>query len=165
MGTTAMSSNLSMTRPTTGITPNVGYGSGKKTETVSQKAQAAEKQEDILVLDVTQEFRDEIKAKVAELDVPNILEIVPKPATSSETVWTSRQTCVGYDGSVFESKYYTNYVTHEQYNSNYIEMLIRKASGNKDQYFFEYFQNMAADIVSCFSTASTYKNVKRNGKV
>ena len=158
MGTVAMSSNLSMTRPTTGITPNVGYGSGNKTETVSQKAQAAEKNEDILVLDVTQEFRDEIKAKVAELDVPNLLEIVPKPATNSQPVWQPLRTFVGYDGSTFKLGYDYNYETHDQYNSNYLDILIEKASGVKNPYYLEYFHNMVVDIVSNFSTSSTYKS-------
>lgn len=156
MGTVAMSSNLSMTRPTTGITPNVGYGSGKKTDTVSQKAQVAEKHEDILVLDVTQEMRDEIKAKVAEIDVPSLLDVPKGPVASYKTVWQFQQTSVGYDGSTFETAYRYNYETNDQYNSNYLDILIGKASGNEDRYFFQYFQNMAADIVSCFSTAETY---------
>lgn len=156
MGTAAMSSNLSMTRPTTGITPNVGYGSGKKAETVSQKAQAAEKQEDILVLDVTQEMRDEIRAKAAKINVPNLLEIPTGPPIESKPISRALERFVGYDGSTFLAGFKHNLKTHEMYNSNYLDILIGKASGNEDPNFFEYFQNMAMEIVSNFSTASTY---------
>ena len=155
MGTFAMSSNLSMTRPTTGITPNVGYGGGKKTETELQ-VQAAGKQEDILVLDVTQEMRDEIRAKVAELDVPNLLEIPTGPPIESKPISRALERFVGYDGSTFLAGFKYNFETHEMYNSNYLDILIGKASGNEHPNFFEYFQNMAMEIVSNFSTASTY---------
>ena len=158
MGTAAMSSNLSMTRPTTGITPNVGYGSGKKTETASQKAQAAEKKEDILVLDVTQEFRDEIKAKVAEIEVPNLLEIPTGPPIESKPISRALERFVGYDGSTFLAGFKYNLETHEMYNTNYLDILIGKVSGNEDPNFFEYFQNMAMEIIYNFSTASTYKS-------
>lgn len=157
MGTFAMSSNLSMTRPAAGITPNVGYGSGKKTDTALQ-VQAAGKQEDILVLDVTQEMLDEIRAKVAELDVPNLLEIVPKPAVSGKSdIFSSGFYAVGYDGSKFPMSYEYNLVTHDMYDSNYLDILIGKASGNEDFYYFQYHNNMVTDIITTFSTASTYK--------
>ena len=89
---------------------------------MSQKAQAAEKKEDILVLDVTQEMRDEIKAMVAKIEVPNLLEIPTGPPIESKPITRALERFVGYDGSTFLAGF--------KYN---LESRIKKGSQKKKQ--------------------------------
>lgn len=54
--------------------------------------------------------------------------------------------------------YFSNYKTWETYTGGYLDILAEKAAGVNNPNYMEYFGNMRADIVSAFSTATTYKD-------
>lgn len=159
MGITAISNNLTQVSPAAGKKINVGY----KVQPTAEESARTVNCDTYEVMEITEKVKNQIKDRIANLKFHNILDMPSKPSpeengTITKTVMKAFKTVVGYDGSQFEVGYRYNYKTGSCYDSDYLDVLTRKAADDEDFYFNEYFQNMAVDIVSNFSTASTYKS-------
>ncbi len=159
MGIAEISNNLIQVNPSEGRRNTVGY----KVRPTAEESERAANCDTYQFGEIKDKVKSQMKERIANLKVPNILDIPSKASpeengTITKTVMKSFQTVVGHDGSKFEVGYRYNYQTGDCYDSNYFDVLVRKASGDEDFYFNEYFQNMAVDIISNFSTASTYKS-------
>ena len=159
MGITALSNNLTKVSSGAGSKINVGYKVQPTVEESSKTANCDTYESS----EIAEKVKSQIKDRIANLKYHNILYMPSKPSpeengTITKTVMKAFKTVVGYDGSQFEVGYRYNYKTGSSYDSDYLDVLTRKAAGDEDFYFNEYFQNMAVDIVSNFSTASTYKS-------
>lgn len=154
MGITSISSNLTHASPAAGSKFNVGY---KVQPTVEESSRTAncdtyENKE------IAEKVKNQIKDRIANLEVPNILDVKGKPITDAPNyLQFSERTVVGRDGSTFQMGYYSNYKTGEKYRSGYMDILAEKAAGINNPNYVEYFSNMTSDIVSVFGTAATYK--------
>lgn len=154
MGTTAISNNLTQVNPSEGKRNTVGY---KFQPTEEEKARTANC-DTYEVIDIADKVKNQMKERIANLEVPNILDVKGKPITDApNNLRFSERTVVGRDGSTFQMGYYSNSKTGEKYRSGYLDILAEKAAGINNPNYVEYFSNMTSDIVSVFGTAATYK--------
>lgn len=154
MGTTAISNNLTQANSSERKKINVGYKVYPNAEEISKTANCDTYESS----ETAEKVKSQIKDRIANLKVPNILDIKGKPASNPQPVSKSYWTFSGRDGSTFKLGYNYNIETGEEYRSNYIDILLEKAEGTKNPNYIDYLENMTADIVSNFGTASTYKS-------
>ncbi len=154
MGTTAIINNLTKVNPAENNKINVGY----KVHTAEEENSQAANFDTYENKEFDEKVKSQMKDRMANLKVPNILDIKGKPASNPQPVSKSYWTFSGRDGSSFKLGYNYNIETGEEYNSNYIGILLEKAKGTKNPNYIDYLENMTAEIVSNFSTASTYKS-------
>lgn len=154
MGTAAISNNLTQVNPSEGKRDTVGY---KYHPTDEEKARNAN-YDTYEMIDIVDKVKNQIKDRIANLDVPNILDVKGKSITDAQNnLRFSERTVVGRDGSTFQIGYYSNSKTGEKYRSGYLDILAEKATGINNSSYVEYFSNITSNIVSVFGTAATYK--------
>lgn len=154
MGTAAISNNLTQVNPSEDKRDTVGY---KYHPTDEEKARNAN-YDTYEMIDIVDKVKNQIKDRIANLDVPNILDVKGKSITDAQNnLRFSERTVVGRDGSTFQIGYYSNSKTGEKYRSGYLDILAEKATGINNSSYVEYFSNMTSDIMSVFGTAATYK--------
>ncbi len=154
MGTTAISDNLTQVNPAEGRRNTVGY----KVQPTAEESARAANCDTYESVENKDKIKNQIKERIANIKAPNILDIKGKPASNPQPITKTYWTFSGRDGNIFKIGYNHNIETGEQYNSDYIDILLKEASGTKNPYFIDYVENMTADIVSNFGSASTYKN-------
>lgn len=166
MGVTSVSGNSAYTQTNSVISKSEEKYNNKstaQTDSAASNVDSLEISEDAKPMSYgNEEFKSSIMQKLEEFGTRSLLDRTNVRYAVVQPLITSRETVSGADGSTFSVEKWYNYKTGETYDSNYLDTLQKKALGEEFTDFDQmYMYNITSDVLSYFSTASTFNSDKQ----